>query len=209
MRRGAPALCAFRLAPNGPRAVDVSALIVDDGFFAVVLAAWWQLRRSAHLLPHLRKGPSTFHFSPGNRFVSWIMAAVSGQALLTLRTRRGAIRPVSLGNGRQAVLTHAESEQDTYWTVSSTMPIPVPSGRQATPRSGSIPDPMPQPVMEPPTFPFPLIKARPDGPPPVRPREPNGHPRPTDPATVPVTAPSAEPPTRRAFGTAVARRGSA
>ena len=39
--------------------------LADDVTFAVALAAWWQLRRSAYLLPHLRRGPSAFRSCPG------------------------------------------------------------------------------------------------------------------------------------------------
>jgi len=92
MRRGAPDLGALRPGRGRPRAFNVSALIVYDGFFAIVLAAWWQLRRSAYLLPHLRKGPSSFHSSRGNRSASWIMTAVMGQMLLILGIRRGGTR---------------------------------------------------------------------------------------------------------------------
>ena len=59
-------------------------LIAGDGLFAVVLAAWWQLRRSAHLLPHLRRGRSSFLVQPGHGFVPGIMAIITLQPLLTI-----------------------------------------------------------------------------------------------------------------------------
>ena len=76
------------------------SLIIGDGFFAVVLAAWWQLRRSAYLLPHLRRGPSSFRFDPGYRFVSWIMAIGTGQALPALGRPWWLARRSAVANGR-------------------------------------------------------------------------------------------------------------
>lgn len=230
MRRGAPALRALRPALGKPRTVNVSALIGYDGFFAVVLAAWWQLRQSANLLPHLRKGPSSFHFSPANSFVSWVMTAVTVQTLLSLGIRRRVGRPGAPENGQRrrtvgtpagtpTVPTRAVSRSDREGRVASTAPIPMPTGwgptgrstpphtppltlrPPATSTSGSVPDPIRQPVVEPPTFPFPAIKGRSDGPPPDA---PNGSGRPNEPATVPST----EPPTRPALRPAAPRRGS-
>src|ERR1700754_373144 len=63
----------------GP-AFMVHSLINQNWIFAAVLAGWWQLSRSAKLLPHLRRRPSSFLFIPGYVFVSWIMAIIKLQA---------------------------------------------------------------------------------------------------------------------------------
>ena len=68
----------------GP-AFMVHSLINQNWIFAAVLAGWWQLSRSAKLLPHLRRRPSSFLFIPGYVVVSWIMALIKLQALLTIR----------------------------------------------------------------------------------------------------------------------------
>jgi hypothetical protein len=64
------------------------SLIAIDGYFVVVLAAWWRLRRSAYLLPHLRRGPSSFVFHPGHGLVARIMAISIVSAVLSMRGRR-------------------------------------------------------------------------------------------------------------------------
>ena len=59
------------------------------GCSCAVLALWWQISRSAKLLPHLRRRPSSFFFIPGYVVVSWVMALIKLQALLTIRKQRG------------------------------------------------------------------------------------------------------------------------
>jgi len=54
-----------------------SSWIVVDGFFVVVLAAWWRLRRSAYLLPHLRRGRSLLVFPAGHGRVARILAIIT------------------------------------------------------------------------------------------------------------------------------------
>ena len=86
-RRGAWVLQFRALSAShsvGRQVFIVHTLITADGIFVLALAAWWQLRRSANLLPHLRRGPSSFHFSPANGVVAWIMTAVTAQTRLTL-----------------------------------------------------------------------------------------------------------------------------
>src|SRR3954451_11435324 len=83
----------------GP-AFMVHSLINQNWIFAAVLAGWWQLSRSAKLLPHLRRRPSSFLFIPGYVFVSWIMALIKLQALLTIRRQRWLTRQVAVENGQ-------------------------------------------------------------------------------------------------------------
>ena len=78
------------------------SLIAVDGYFVVVLAAWWRLRRSAYLLPHRRRGPSSFVFHPGHGLVARIMAIITAPAVLILRGRRLLTGRVVVPNGRPA-----------------------------------------------------------------------------------------------------------
>jgi hypothetical protein len=184
--------------------------IAGDAAFAVVLAAWWQRRRSAHLLPHLRRGPSSFVFNPGYGCVSWILAIIAPQPLLTLHRLRRPTRHMATGNGyvrRGAAVpdrTHTpvmrpelrSRPEESGW---ATAPIPIPVGRRPT-RTGvsrSAPGSTSRPSSEPPTCPFPVVGPRSSG------------------QATPSIGPQAgsraesgsgyvEPPTR----TAVARRGS-
>ena len=202
MRLGAPAPCAVRLALCGRQVFTVHALIVADGVFAMALAAWWQLRRSANLLPHLRRGPSSFHFSPANAVVAWIMAAVTVPTRLTLHFRRSVPRPAALESGQRAriarvpVGTHTPARPGAV-PESDTAPIPIPGPlRQAALQpTDSVPGPRPQPVVDPPTSPFPAV-----GPPTGPPHTGSGH---------GATEQPTDPPTRPALRPAVARRGSA
>jgi cellulose synthase/poly-beta-1,6-N-acetylglucosamine synthase-like glycosyltransferase len=75
------------------------ALISQNWTFAVVLALWWQISRSAKLLPHLRRRPSSFFFIPGYVVVSWVMALIKMQALLTIRQQRWLTRQVAVQDG--------------------------------------------------------------------------------------------------------------
>ena len=91
----------------GP-AFMVHSLINQNWIFAAVLAGWWQLSRSAKLLPHLRRRPSSFLFIPGYVFVSWIMALIKLQALLTIRRQRWLTRQVAVENGQVVRTTDAD-----------------------------------------------------------------------------------------------------
>jgi hypothetical protein len=171
----------------------VYALIIADGIFVLALAAWWQLRRSASLLPHLRRGPSSFHFSPANAVVAWIMTAVTAQTRLTLHFRRSVTRPAAQESGQHVRTAPAPLGTDAPARTGAapeldTAPIPIPGPVRPT---GSVPGPRHQPVADPPTAPFPAV-----GPPPGPPHTGNGD-------------GTAEPPTRPALRPAVARRGSA
>jgi hyaluronan synthase len=82
----------------GP-AFMIYALAVQNWFFACVLALWWQISRSAKLLPHLRRRPSSFFFVPGYVVVSWVMALIKLHALVTIREQRWLTRQVAVENG--------------------------------------------------------------------------------------------------------------
>jgi hyaluronan synthase len=75
------------------------ALVNHHWVFAAVLVAWWQVSRSAKLLPHLSQRPSSFFFIPGYVLVSWVMALVKIWALLTIRTQRWLTRDVAVHRG--------------------------------------------------------------------------------------------------------------
>lgn len=152
-------------------------MIAGDGAFAVVLAAWWQLRRSAHLLPHLRKGPSSFFFNPGNGFVSRVMVIITQLVLLTIRPPRERSLQVVLGNGQpvpragvpdrtRALGAGPRSESDRKELGWATVPIPVPGGSHPAPQPTapltlrSTPRPAPRPAVEAPTRPIPVVGAR-------------------------------------------------
>jgi hyaluronan synthase len=75
------------------------ALYHHNWIFAVVLALWWQISRSAKLLPHIRRRPASFFLVPGYVFVSWVMALIKIQALLSIRRQRWLTRQVAVENG--------------------------------------------------------------------------------------------------------------
>jgi hyaluronan synthase len=76
------------------------ALIHHNWLFAAVLAAWWQISRSAKLLPHLSQRPSSFLFIPGYVVLSWVMALIKIWALLTIRTQGWLTRQVAVRGGQ-------------------------------------------------------------------------------------------------------------
>jgi cellulose synthase/poly-beta-1,6-N-acetylglucosamine synthase-like glycosyltransferase len=77
----------------------VYSLIQQNWVFCAVLALWWQISRSAKLLPHLRRRPSSFFFIPGYVVVSWLMALIKLQALCTIRKQKWLTREVAVENG--------------------------------------------------------------------------------------------------------------
>ncbi|HEY0815704.1 MAG TPA: glycosyltransferase [Pseudonocardia sp.] len=169
----------------------VHALIVGNWTFAAVLAAWWWLSRSAKLLPHLRSRPSSFFFIPGYVFVSWIMAIIKLQALMTIRRQRWLTRQVAVENGQVVRTAEAAEGAPVPAAVGAPVPatagVPQQSGRQelvsatmpirrpAPPRPGVQPYPghTPSPVPHPrPPGPVPSqnVEAPTSKIPPVRPR---------------------------------------
>jgi cellulose synthase/poly-beta-1,6-N-acetylglucosamine synthase-like glycosyltransferase len=93
----------------GPMFMTV-ALVNQNWIFAAVLALWWQISRSAKLLPHIRRRPTSFFYVPGYVVVSWLMALIKLQALLTIRKQRWLTRQVAVENG-QVVRTTEPEEQ--------------------------------------------------------------------------------------------------
>jgi cellulose synthase/poly-beta-1,6-N-acetylglucosamine synthase-like glycosyltransferase len=95
----------------------VVALVHQNWIFATVLALWWQISRSAKLLPHIRRKPSSFFLVPGYVFVSWVMALIKIQALLTIRRQRWLTRQVAVENGEvvrtSQPVTQLEEKQES------------------------------------------------------------------------------------------------
>jgi hyaluronan synthase len=75
------------------------SIFVRNWVFVIVLVAWWQISRSAKLLPHLRRRPSSFFFVLGYVMVSWVMALIKLYALFTIRKQRWLTRQVAVENG--------------------------------------------------------------------------------------------------------------
>lgn len=82
----------------GP-AFMVLSLMRHNWLFAAALAIWWQISRSAKLLPHLRRRPSSFLLMPGYVVVSWLMALIKIGALVTIRQQRWLTRQVAVKGG--------------------------------------------------------------------------------------------------------------
>jgi cellulose synthase/poly-beta-1,6-N-acetylglucosamine synthase-like glycosyltransferase len=77
----------------------VHSIIQQNWAFVVVLLLWWQISRTAKLLPHLRRRPSSFFLIPGYVFVSWLMALIKLYALCTIRQQRWLTREVAVEDG--------------------------------------------------------------------------------------------------------------
>jgi len=92
----------------GP-AFMIAAIIAQNWVFVGVLALWWQISRSAKLLPHLARRPSSFFYIPAYVAVSWVMALIKLQALVTIRRQRWLTREVAVENGA-VVRTTAHDE---------------------------------------------------------------------------------------------------
>jgi cellulose synthase/poly-beta-1,6-N-acetylglucosamine synthase-like glycosyltransferase len=103
----------------------VYAMIQQNWVFCAVLGLWWQISRSAKLLPHLRRRPSSFFFIPGYVAVSWVMALIKLQALLTIRQQKWLTREVAVENG-EVVRTAGENDDP------ANVPANVPANEQAT-----------------------------------------------------------------------------
>jgi cellulose synthase/poly-beta-1,6-N-acetylglucosamine synthase-like glycosyltransferase len=92
----------------GPIVMGI-ALATQNWIFAGVLLLWWQISRSAKLLPHIRRRPSSFFFVLGYVVVSWVMAIIKIRALLTIRKQAWLTREVAVENGevvRTSVVEH-------------------------------------------------------------------------------------------------------
>jgi cellulose synthase/poly-beta-1,6-N-acetylglucosamine synthase-like glycosyltransferase len=89
----------------GPIVMGI-ALATGNWMFAGVLLLWWQISRSAKLLPHIRRRPSSFFFILPYVVVSWFMALIKIQALLTIRTQAWLTRQVAVEDGEVVRTTH-------------------------------------------------------------------------------------------------------
>jgi hypothetical protein len=122
--------------------------LTDDAIFAAALAAWWQLRRSACLLPHLRKSP--VRLRSGSRVVSRIMTIVVTPLRMTCRRDDGHTFDVLATSPMAVRVTMA---------VRATGPGPSSGGDQVGPATVPLPHepivvPRPRPSMDPPTCPL-------------------------------------------------------
>jgi cellulose synthase/poly-beta-1,6-N-acetylglucosamine synthase-like glycosyltransferase len=77
--------------------------------FVAALFAWWWLSRSAKLLPHLRRRPSSFLLIPAFVGVTFVMAVVKIYALATIRRQRWLTRQVAVVDG-EVVRTNSDVE---------------------------------------------------------------------------------------------------
>jgi cellulose synthase/poly-beta-1,6-N-acetylglucosamine synthase-like glycosyltransferase len=89
----------------------IQSITAGHWAFVLILALWWQISRSAKLLPHLRRRPTSFFYIPGYLVVSWIMALIKIHALFTIRQQRWLTRQVAVENG-QVVRTSQPAQPD-------------------------------------------------------------------------------------------------
>lgn len=75
------------------------ALLRHDWAVAGILSAWWVVSRSAKVLPHLRRRPSSLFLIPAYVLISFTMAGVKLFALATIRTQRWLTRSVAVVDG--------------------------------------------------------------------------------------------------------------
>jgi cellulose synthase/poly-beta-1,6-N-acetylglucosamine synthase-like glycosyltransferase len=87
----------------------VFAIAGQQWRFVVTLFAWWWISRSAKLLPHLRRRPSSFLLVPAFVGVTFVMAVVKIYALATIRRQRWLTRQVAVVDG-EVVRTSSEVE---------------------------------------------------------------------------------------------------
>ena len=107
----------------------VYAMVQRNWVFCIVLALWWQISRSAKLLPHLRRRPSSFFFIPIYVALSWLMALIKLQALLTIRQQRWLTRQVAVENGEVVRTAGAADGGGSISDEQATEAIPAWVGR--------------------------------------------------------------------------------
>ncbi len=107
----------------------VYSMIQQNWVFCGVLALWWQISRSAKLLPHLRRRPSSFFFIPGYVVVSWLMALIKLQALCTIRKQKWLTREVAVENGEVVRTTGPDGSAGNPSDEQVTEAIPAWVGR--------------------------------------------------------------------------------
>jgi hyaluronan synthase len=87
------------------------AIVQQNWIFVAVLALWWQISRSAKLLPHIYRRPSSFFFIPAYLVFSWVMAIIKIHALLTIRKQRWLTRQVAVNEHGEVVRTSAAADE--------------------------------------------------------------------------------------------------
>jgi cellulose synthase/poly-beta-1,6-N-acetylglucosamine synthase-like glycosyltransferase len=100
----------------------IYSIFVQNWIFVVVLLLWWQISRSAKLLPHLRRRPSSFFYIPGYVFISWIMAMIKLYALFTIRTQAWLTRQVAVEDGAVVRTTQPDETSLPERTAGETVP---------------------------------------------------------------------------------------
>jgi len=144
------------------------ALISQNWIFAAVLALWWQISRSAKLLPHLYRRPSSFFFIPAYVVFSWVMAIIKIHALMTIRKQRWLTRQVAVENG-EVVRTAGTDDESPAENAAAADPLTQPLGRPQPVGYGSSPVALTEPVP---------VGAVVGAPAPVRTEQPRPHPQP-------------------------------
>jgi len=118
----------------------VMAIIEQNWIFVGVLALWWQISRSAKLLPHIYRRPSSFFFIPAYLVFSWTMAIIKFHALLTIRKQRWLTRQVAVENGEVVRTEGAEAD------AAEADPLTQPIGAGQSAGYGSAPVALTEPV---------------------------------------------------------------
>ncbi len=103
----------------------VHSLIAQNWVFVIVLVLWWQISRSAKLLPHLRRRPSSFFFILGYVVVSWVMALIKLYALFTIRKQRWLTRQVAVEDG---AVVRTSNPAETISAAERPVGEPIPAG---------------------------------------------------------------------------------
>ena len=85
------------------------AIVLQNWIFVGVLALWWQISRSAKLLPHIYRRPSSFFFVPAYLVFPWARAGINPHALRTIPNHRWLTPQVAVENGA-VVRTWAAAE---------------------------------------------------------------------------------------------------
>ncbi|HVN11569.1 MAG TPA: glycosyltransferase [Kineosporiaceae bacterium] len=75
------------------------AIVHANWRFVGMLFLWWWVSRSAKLLPHLRRRPSSFFYIPAFVLLTFVMAGVKIYALATIRRQRWLTRQVAVVDG--------------------------------------------------------------------------------------------------------------
>src|SRR3954463_10336933 len=85
------------------------AIVEGKWRFVATLFGWWWVSRSAKLLPHLRRRPSSFLLIPAFVGVTFVMALLKIYALVTIRQQGWLTRQVGVVDG-EVVRTNSDVE---------------------------------------------------------------------------------------------------